>query len=289
MSGEQIGLIGVGLLGTAVLERLLGGRFRVVAYDVRAERRDAAAALGGTVADTPHAVLTTCQRIFLSLPTSQIVEGVFQELSDTLRPGLTFLDTTTGDPLHTEALARRLDDAGVSYLDATVSGSSEQARAGDVVLMVGGREAVFEANRDLLTCLARQVFYLGPWGTGARMKLVSNLVLGLNRAVLAEGLAFAEACGVDPAQALEVLRAGAASSRVMDTKGRKMVERDYRVQARLAQHLKDVGLILAEGERTGAHLPLSTLHRDLLTALVRNGHGDEDNSVIREAFPSQIP
>ena len=90
--------------------------------------------------------------------------------------------------------------------------------------------AMTKDKQALFDCFARQWFYLGPWGTAARMKLVVNLVLGLNRAVLAEGLAFARACGLDPAVALGVLRAGAAYSRVMDTKGPKMVGRDFEPQ-----------------------------------------------------------
>jgi 3-hydroxyisobutyrate dehydrogenase-like beta-hydroxyacid dehydrogenase len=116
------------------------------------------------------------------------------------------------------------------------------------------------------------------------MKLVVNLVLGLNRAALAEGLAFARACGLDPGEALRVLRAGAAYSQVMDAKGRKMVDHDFRPQARVAQHLKDVRLILAEAERAGAAVPLSELHRQLLERVVAAGLGDADNAAVIRAF-----
>jgi 3-hydroxyisobutyrate dehydrogenase-like beta-hydroxyacid dehydrogenase len=116
------------------------------------------------------------------------------------------------------------------------------------------------------------------------MKLVFNLVLGLNRAALAEGLAFANACGLDPAEALRVLRSGVAYSRVMETKGPKMVGHDFRPQARLSQHLKDVRLILAEARRAGAAVPLSELHRALLERLEAAGLGDADNAAIIRAF-----
>lgn len=121
------------------------------------------------------------------------------------------------------------------------------------------------------------------------MKLVVNLVLGLNRAVLAEGLAFAEHLGVDPRQALQVLQAGPAASGVMETKGRKMLESDFGLQARLTQHLKDVRLILAVGQQTGERLPLSKLHEQLLTELDRAGCGNLDNSAIIRAFRAEPP
>lgn len=116
------------------------------------------------------------------------------------------------------------------------------------------------------------------------MKLAVNLVLGLHRAVLAEGLAFAEACGLDPRQTLEILKSGPAASRVMDVKGEKMLTGDFALEARLSQHLKDVRLILDAGRAARSPLPLSTLHAELLQALVERGCGDLDNSAIRKAF-----
>jgi 3-hydroxyisobutyrate dehydrogenase-like beta-hydroxyacid dehydrogenase len=118
------------------------------------------------------------------------------------------------------------------------------------------------------------------------MKLVLNLVLGLNRAVLAEGLAFARACGVDPALALEVLRDGPAYSRVMDTKGEKMLSGDFTPQARLAQHLKDVRLILEAASLRDVKTPFSDLHHDILQALADAGCGELDNSAIIRWYAS---
>ncbi len=111
-----------------------------------------------------------------------------------------------------------------------------------------------------------------------------NLVLGLNRAALAEGLGFARRCGLDPVAVLDVLRGGAAYSRVMDTKGPKMLAGDFAPEARLAQHLKDVRLIRSQGDRAGAHLPLSEVHERLHAELVRAGFGECDNSSVIRAF-----
>jgi 3-hydroxyisobutyrate dehydrogenase-like beta-hydroxyacid dehydrogenase len=116
------------------------------------------------------------------------------------------------------------------------------------------------------------------------MKLVSNLVLGLNRAALAEGLAFAEALGLAAAAALRVLRASAAYSRIMDAKGEKMVSGDFSPQARLSQHLKDVRLIRAAGAERGMDLPLSAAHEAILERAEALGLGDLDNSALIEAL-----
>jgi 3-hydroxyisobutyrate dehydrogenase-like beta-hydroxyacid dehydrogenase len=150
--------------------------------------------------------------------------------------------------------------------------------------MVGGPADVVGRVVPILAALVRRWHHVGTWGDGTRLKLVTNLVLGLHRAALAEALGLAEAMGLDLATTLAVLRDSAAYSRVMDTKGDKMVRGDFTPQARLSQHLKDVRLILAEGERTGAKLPLSELHRRLLELVESLGLGDLDNSAILRAF-----
>jgi 3-hydroxyisobutyrate dehydrogenase-like beta-hydroxyacid dehydrogenase len=116
------------------------------------------------------------------------------------------------------------------------------------------------------------------------MKLVVNLALGLNRAVLAEALAYAQACEVSPTDALEVLKAGAAYSRVMDDKGEKMLHHDFSVEAKLSQHLKDVRLILDSAAAKHAKVPLSQVHRQLLESLEKAGYGEMDNSAIIMAY-----
>lgn len=281
---SPIGLICIGLLGTALGERLLSAGFSVCGFDVSPERRAAFVEIGSEAVDAPSFVANRAKRIVLSLPNSDIVESVVADLLPHLSAGSILIDTTTGDPERTAALGERLAQANIGYLDATVAGSSEQARRGDVIVMAGGPVATLAACQDVLASFAKQVFHVGPWGSGARMKLVVNLVLGLNRAVLAEGLVLAKSAGLDPAAALEVLRAGPAYSTVMDTKGPKMLSSDFEPQARLGQHLKDVRLILELGERIGAGLPLSTLHRQLLESAVDLGLADADNCAIIKAM-----
>ncbi|MFO0880811.1 MAG: NAD(P)-dependent oxidoreductase [Gemmataceae bacterium] len=281
---HPVGLIGVGLLGQALAERLLGGGFAVVGFDVDPTRRTALAQLGGQAVASAAEVTGQCRRVVLSLPDSDVVLQVMDGLTETLQPGTLLLDTTTGDPDTMAALAGRLATRGVSYLDTCVVGSSEQARRGEVLLLIGGAASVVAAQADLFDLLARQRFVVGGPGAGARAKLVVNLVLGLNRAVLAEGLALARACELDLAGMLKVLRSGAAYSRVMDIKGEKMLRRDFAPQARLRQHAKDVGLILEQAARTGQSLPLSEVHRALLQQAMEQGGSDEDNSAILRAY-----
>jgi len=225
-----------------------------------------------------------CEQIVFCLPDSAVVGRIVDELAGELLPGTVLIDATTGDPDDTQRLAQSLAGQGIMYLDATIAGSSEQVRRGEAVVMIGGDEAAVRRIEPVLATWSGSRFHVGIAGSGARLKLIVNLVLGLNRAVLAEGLALATACGIEPAAALNVLQATPAYSKVMETKGHKMIERDYAPQARLAQHAKDVRLIRDLAQRHGCRTPLSDLHAQLLQKAIVLGFGEADNSAVIEVF-----
>ena len=281
---QPLGLVGVGLLGTALAERLSAGGFRVMGFDLVPERLADLTRLGGVVAADPADVFRQCDRVLLSLPSHREVTTLFAQHAGGLRAGTVVIDTTTGDPASSETLAAELAVRGVTYLDVTVSGSSAQARAGTAVLMVGGEAAAYAGCADVFAAISADVFRTGVAGTGARMKLATNLVLGLNRAVLAEGLALAEVLGLDLPQTLAVLRSCPAYSRAMDTKGEKMLQRDFSPEARLAQHHKDVRLIVAAGIAAGLPMPLSRAHDRILSEAEAAGFGALDNSAVIEVL-----
>ena len=283
---EMVGVIGLGLMGTALTERLLEHGYRVAVWNRTRAKAEPLLALGADWTDNP---LAGCERVIISLYTTEVVVQVLEEMQGGLRVGQIILDTTTGEPAQTAALGERLGARGVCYLDAPISGSSEQTRRGEATVIVGGDRQAFEACADLWRVLGQKVFHVGPCGSAARMKLISNLVLGLNRAALAEGLSFAEAIGVAPAAALEVMTGSMAYSRAMDAKGRKMVERDFTVQARLSQHLKDVRLMLQAAGAAGLTLPLADTHRRLMEQAEAAGLGGLDNSAIIEVLRKPKP
>lgn len=279
------GMIGLGLLGSAITQRLLEHGLEVVGFDIEPGR---ALELGIETADSPAQLAARVERIVLCLPDSDAVEEVCGGSSGLLSAAASRLelviDCTTGDPDRSEALAGRMGGAGIAFVEAEVSGSSELMLSGEAALLVGAEPGSLEAAAELLDALSPVVFHLGPVGAGAKMKLVSNLAVGLNRLVLAEALYLAERVGVEPGALLEVLRAGPGHSRAGELKGGKMVKSDYSPEARLAQHLKDVELILDLGDAAGADLPLSRLHRELLARGVEEGLGDLDNSSIIEVL-----
>lgn len=277
---RPIGLIGLGLMGSAIAERLIAAGYSVIGWDLAAPARNRLRKLGGQPAASGPEVFTCCDRVLLSLPDTKITRSVLSDAAPALHYGHIIADTTTGDPRDTEELCRQIAPTGATYLDATISGNSDQLRRGEVLVMVGGLEPAFKVCRKLFAAFATRTIYTGTTGSAARMKLVTNLVLGLNRAALAEGLSFARALKLDGSQVLQILRASMAYSRIMDVKGEKMLRGNFKPQARLSQHLKDVRLMIAAAKKSGAQLPLSETHRDILLRAEAAGLGQLDNSAI---------
>jgi 3-hydroxyisobutyrate dehydrogenase-like beta-hydroxyacid dehydrogenase len=274
---EPVGLVGTGLFGTALAERLLADGFPTVVYNRTRSKAEPLLARGATWSDNP---LERCERVIFSLFTSRQVEQVFEQMNSRPLRGRIIVDTSTSDPQQTVSLGSYLASQGVKYLEAPFSGSSEQTRNRQATAFVADAPDPFKDCQDLWDCLAAKTFYVGDWGNAAKMKLVTNLVLGLNRLALAEGLVFAEAAGIDMEDALQALLNSPAYSRTMDAKGPKMVQGDFEPQARLSQHIKDVRLMLEQADRGGASLPFSEVHLDLLERAEAAGLGELDNSAI---------
>lgn len=280
---NEIGLIGVGLLGLAIARRLASQGRCVFGYDLDPSRRELLTAPHSASAAAQE-VVDRCSVVILSLPTSEIASKVVRDLRFPTDHELLIVDTTTGSPDEMVALAQFVREGGGQYAEATVAGSSKQMRVGEATIFLGCSEANRERTQNVVDVLSERSFYLGDVGAASRFKLVHNLVLGLNRAVLAEGIVFGEAMGFDPERVLEVLLHTPAYSGVMKTKGSKMVEQNYELQARLSQHLKDVRLILEEAEKRELRTPMSETHRGLLERAEELGFGAADNSAVIEAL-----
>jgi len=279
-----VGLLGAGLVGGALAVRLLEARYPVVVYDPSPPAMSRAQSVGALAGESAEVVARECRRLVLSLPSAAEVRQTIDALNGSLRPGDAIIDTTTGDPDQVQAIAEALAARGVSYLDATLGGSSRQIAAGEAIVICGSADDAFPRALPILETFGARVFHTGPPGTGTRMKLVLNMAIGLHRAVLAETLEFARHSGLDPERAFEILKAGPAYSRAMDAKGRKMIEGDFEPEARLAQHWKDVRLMLDGAASNGAYLPLTQAHEGLLRDAVELGLGGDDNSAVIEVY-----
>ncbi|MCE2810536.1 MAG: NAD(P)-dependent oxidoreductase [Planctomycetaceae bacterium] len=283
---NRIGIVGLGLMGTAITQRLLEAGYEVLVWNRSKDKALPLTAAGAKWSECP---LVECQRVIISLYSSDVVEEVLASWEKNLSKSQIIIDTTTGDPQAAVRFASALAKRECIYIEAPISGSSQQTRQGLATVIAAGDRTAFDACNDLWPLLGKNTFYVGASGNAAKMKLVSNLVLGLNRAALAEGLAFAETLDIDLQSALAVLQGSGAYSKQMDSKGPKMVSGDYCLQARLSQHLKDVRLILQSAEASNLSLPLSKAHEHLLELAEFLGLGDLDNSAVFEAIRSRSP
>jgi 3-hydroxyisobutyrate dehydrogenase-like beta-hydroxyacid dehydrogenase len=287
-SSEPVGLVGIGLIGSAIARRLLGAGISVLGYDIDDAKRASLCELGGAAAASLAEVGARCQRVILAVFDTGQVEAALEGSDGLLAaggpPGKIFVSVSTCDPDRMAALGERVSARGATLLEAPLSGTSDQVARGDAVALVAGDPAQIGAIEAILAAIAKRHYVLGRLGNGNRAKLAVNLILGLNRAALAEGLVFAEHLGLPLDAFLEVARGSAAYSQVMDVKGGKMVVRDYAPHGRIAQSYKDFSLILGAAPR----LPFAALYRAMMQDCIDHGEADLDNAAVIAAIHRRI-
>ncbi len=276
---ETVGVIGVGLLGSAVADVLLRAGYPVVGTDVIPERLAALRARGGRTAGSAKEVVQGARAAFLALPTLESVEEAITGRDGALA-GATretvLIQMSTISP----ALAVRMEEAararGAAFLDAPVSGTSSMVARREGVVTVGGERAAFERCRPILEAVAKRVFHVGACGTGSHVKLVTNLIMGLNGVVLAEGLTLARRAGLDAAQMVEILSQGAAASKILEVRGPLMVEGRFDPLMKIDLFLKDIRLMLEAAQALHVPVPLASQMQQLYTAALAAGQAKED-------------
>lgn len=288
-----VGVIGTGLMGTACSRRLLAAGHAVLAFDVDAAKLKAVTAHGCAAASSVAEITRACRKVVLCVFNTDQVEQTIEGrggILATLPPGappLVAVCTSTCDPDRIAALARRLPAGRVRFVEAPVSGTSDQTARGEALGLIGGDPAAAEEARDVLDAVCPRRHHLGAAGNGGRAKLAINLILGVTRAALAEGLVFAERLGLDPAAFLAVARESAAYSQVMDVKGGKMVKRDWEPHGKISQTLKDFMLMHEQAAAHGQKLPLAQTYLDLVQGCVAAGEGEWDNAAVMQEIRRQ--
>lgn len=273
----QVGLFGLGLIGMALARRLAAAGHAVTGYDPRPEQGRALEALGGRAGTSLEAWRAP---LVLSAvyDTDQLAQVIAEAPEDT---GAVLVSLSTCDPDRMCALADLAAAKAITLVEAPVSGTSKAVAEGTALLLLAGPAEGLDRFERIRPAISDNAVRVGDIGDGTRAKLAVNLVLGLNRAAIAEGLVFAKALGLDPARFLDVSRASAAYSAVMDGKGRAMVARDWTPLGRIEQTVKDFGLIREMAGRAGlTGLPFAETYLDLVTGSLNNGESDLDNSAI---------
>jgi 3-hydroxyisobutyrate dehydrogenase-like beta-hydroxyacid dehydrogenase len=283
VDNSPVAIIGLGLMGEVYARRLMDARIPVTGFDVDAGKRARLVEIGGRPAGSIAELARPARCIIIAVySTDQVEDVVENHLLPALGEGSNkiVMCMSTCDPDRVARLAARVGPRGIRYLDVPVSGTSDQVRRGDGVALIGGERALADEVAPLLDALVARRFHVGKIGDGGRAKLAVNLILGLNRLALAEGLVFAERLGLDPAAFLPVAQGSASYSQVMDTKGLKMVRGDFAPEGRAKQTLKDCHIMLDQASALGQRLSMLEVHAGVLEACVRAGEGELDNSVI---------
>jgi len=276
-----IGLVGIGLMGEVMAGRLIAAGFSVLGYDIDPAKGERLAKMGGKAGSL--AEVAQCDRVILAVFSTDQVEDVTQNsLVPAAGKSKIVLCTSTCDPDRIAALEAKVAPRGIRFLETPVSGTSEQVRQGDGVGLIGGDPNTADEVKDILDAIFPRRFHIGRAGDGGRAKLAVNLILGLNRLALAEGLTFASRMGLDPKAFIEVAKTSAAYSQVMETKARKMIERDFAPEGRVKQTLKDAHMMQDQARKLGQKLPLLAVNVDVLESCVRAGEADFDNSAVVE-------
>jgi 2-hydroxy-3-oxopropionate reductase len=284
---QRIGIIGVGLLGSAVAARLLQSGFDVGGYDIRAEQVAALDRQGLRTASSVATAAEGADAIFTILPTLESVEAVIcgpDGLIATAPPTAILMQMSTISPMLTCRLGEVAAAKGRRFLDTPISGTSVMVARGDCTVLVGGDAAAVQECRPIFDAIARRTVHMGDVGMASLAKLVTNLLVALNTAALAEALVLAAKGGLNLATMLDALSDSAASSRMLDVRGPLMAADDFPPQMKLDLFLKDLRLMLAEGQRLAVPLPLTSTAQELYAAAAADGAGALDLAVVMRRF-----
>ena len=282
---QRVGIVGMGLMGQAFIHNMRKSQFMVQGFDVDPARVDQLREAGGHPVDTPADAAKDVDCVITSLPTSDIAREVVlgpNGIAEGAAEGLYICDTTTARPEDSERLFADLAESGIRYLDSCVSGTSTMAQAGDLVVIAGGNEEDFNACKPYFEGFSRAAYFMGPAGSGARTKLVINLILAGNRLAMAEGMVLGEKAGLEPNNLLKVLQDGACSSKTMVDKGPKMIDADYSKQGQVKISLKDSRLMLEQGQRLGAPMLVASMWSQVLQMTYEKGYGEKDTVAFFE-------
>jgi len=282
-SPNTIGIAGLGLVGNALAQRWPVAAHSVLGFDVDAAKLAAFGALRPDSGRASIAALAAdCDCLLIAVfDDAQVVAVIDALLQAHPRRVRQVVCITTALPATLVECGSLCAGAGIAFVEAPISGSSAKIAAGEGRMFVGGSPADIERATPLLHAVTQHRKVIGALGQAAAAKLSTNLVLGLNRLALAEGMALAESLGIDRARYLDLLLDSAATSRAAQEKGPMMVADHFEPPvATVAQHAKDVGLMLELGRQSGQNLPLSELHRDLLAQSMARGDTQLDNAAV---------
>jgi len=279
----NVGIIGTGLLGSAISKRLASSGHKILAYNRTRQKAESLKNFGVLVADSPMELASKCELIITILKDAQAIEqmafgdnGIIHGKHD----GLIVADMSTISPISSRNIAKKFADEGISMIDTPVMGGPNLAEKGQMVVMVGGKKEVYEKCKMVFNSIGEKTFLLGENGSGHAMKLAMNSQIAILALALSEGIILAKRSRLDPMTFLEVLNSTYFRTGMSTNKGPKMAKGNFEPSFFLRMMQKDLDEINYTANEVGANMPMSKLANEIYQKAVEEGLGDIDYTGI---------
>ena len=282
---KNIGFIGIGLMGFPMAKNLLKSGYNLKAYNRSQDKADRLKEFGAEVSSSIKEVVTNSDVVITMLTDDSAVEKVMDsdEFIYNIKKDATVIDMSSVNPVITKKYAKILKEKNINYLDAPVSGGTIGAEEASLAIMVGGDEETFKECYDLLKILGNPTL-VGPVSSGQISKLANQIIVGVTIGAVAEAVTLCEKSGTNPSKMIEALSGGWADSKILQTHGKRMINKDFTPKGKTTTQLKDMTNIINAGKAAETHLPISSLIKEMYKDLVADGQGNTDHSSLYKAI-----
>jgi 2-hydroxy-3-oxopropionate reductase len=276
-----IGFIGTGLMGLPMAKNILKSGFKLKAFNRSIEKAEPLKEFGAEVSKSISDVVKDSDFIITMLTDDSAVDAITSstDFLDNLKSGSTVIDMSSVKPTTATKYGNSLKSKNINYLDAPVSGGTIGAEEASLAIMVGGEQSVFDRSEKILKSMGNPTL-VGPVGSGQVSKLANQIVVGVTIGAVAEAITLCEKAGADPNKLIKALSGGWADSKILQTHGKRMIDKDFSPKGKTYTHLKDMNNILECANSYNTHLPISNLVKEMYKTLVDNGHGNTDHSAL---------
>ena len=268
-------------MGFPMAKQLLKSSYKLKAFNRSIEKADPLRKFGAEISKSIKEVVTDRDVIITMLTDDIAVDEVMKnpEFIDNIKPGTTVVDMSSVKPSTALFHGKNLNSKDINYLDAPVSGGTIGAEEASLAIMVGGEKKVFDEYFDILKTMGNPTL-VGPISCGQVSKLANQIIVGLTIGAVAEAITLCEKAGADPKKMIEAVKGGWADSKILQTHGKRMIDKDFTPKGKTSTHLKDMNNILECARNSNTQLPISNLVKEMYKTLVKNGHGEEDHSSL---------
>ena len=282
---KNIGFIGIGLMGFPMAKNLLKSGYNLKAFNRTQNKSDKLKEFGAEISTSIKDAVTNSDVIITMLTDDAAVEKVMssEEFISNIKEGATVIDMSSVNPVLTIKYSKKLKEKKINYLDAPVSGGTIGAEEATLAIMVGGDEETFNNCYELLKKMGNPTL-VGPVSSGQISKLANQIIVGVTIGAVAEAITLCEKSGTNPNKMIEALSGGWADSKILQTHGKRMIDKDFTPKGKTTTQLKDMTNIVNAGKAAETHLPISSLIKEMYKDLVADGHGNTDHSSLYNAI-----